>query len=618
MVGVSRSGAVRYVGNGTVVGQVAPSAAANTRGRAIAEVPEHFATMTKDGLVSDHRASRGLADARDVALLLDRIDEPYQSELFEALRSAALERGLSLVCLLGGPPRARDESGDPRARIFELALCADLAGAVIAAKNLSSRSARTSLASMAELLSPAPTVSLGAMLEGVPAVLLDNHDAMRQLVSHMIQTHGKRNIAFVRGPHGNEEAEDRYRGYLRALFDHEITPDESLVVPGDLDRASGMVAAQLLMTRGVEFDAVVASSDRAASGLLDELRARGLDVPRGVAVGCCEDSPEARFDACPLTSMRQPIAELARVAIEIVLDPEKRATRILPAELVVRRSCGCEGELRVRASMPPGRGEPELPLLRRRSELVTAMRQAAPSAEETRWAEEMFSKFVSDVRGKTRAAFAAQTEHLLEVTARAGGDPTEVQRVVDVLRSGALPSLTELPGMMLRAEAALYTAGLCIAGALHAGGQRHGLSLQDAAQAISAMAHELTLRVGVDQMQSSLERYLPRLGIERGGLATVARGASLGELVWVWRFGDEAVHWWKSEQRSSKSSASLAGGERPQTRPSASVVMPLVFEDEFLGVASFEVGPVHGVVLETLRALLSSALAHALQRKPRA
>jgi hypothetical protein len=423
---------------------------------------------------------------------------------------------------------------------------------------------------------------------------------MRQLVEHLIHAHGKKNIAFVRGPQGNEEAEDRYRGYLRALFDHDLTRDESLVVPGDLDRASGVVAAQLLLTRGVEFDAIVASSDRAASGVLDELRERGLDVPGGVAVGCCEDSPEARFDACPLTSMRQPIAELARVALEIVLDSGARATRMLPAELVIRRSCGCEGELRVRASMPPGRGELESPLLRRRGELAAAMREAAPFAKEAGWAEEMFAKFVSDVRGKTRAAFAAQTEHLLEIAARTGGDPTEVQRVVDVLRTGALPSLIELPGMMLRAEAALYGAGLAIAGALHAGGQRHGLSVQDAAQALSAMAQELTLRVGVDQMASSLERYLPRLGIVRGGLATVARGAPLDELAWIWHFGDEDVHWWKSKQRSAK--------------PAASVVMPLVFEDELLGIASFEVGPVHGVVLETLRALLSSALAHAVLR----
>src|SRR5262245_50915786 len=95
------------------------------------------------------------ASARDVALLLDRIDEPYQSELFEALRASARERGLSLVCFLGGPPRPSDESGDPRSRIFDLARRADLAGAVIAAKNLSSRSARTALASMAALLSPA-------------------------------------------------------------------------------------------------------------------------------------------------------------------------------------------------------------------------------------------------------------------------------------------------------------------------------------------------------------------------------------------------------------------------------------------------------------------------------
>lgn len=537
------------------------------------------------------------ANARDVALLLDRIDEPYQSELFEALRATAAQRGLSTLCFLGGPPTSI-EAGDPRGRVFELASRGQPAGAVIAASNLGSRSARAGLERVTALLGQTSKVTIGAMLEGVPAVLLDNHDAMRQLVEHLIVTHRKRRIAFVRGPQGSEEAEDRYRGYLRALFDHDLPPDERIVVGGGFDRAAGVAAVDALCDRGVDFDAVVATNDRAASGVFDALRARGHDVPGRISVAGCEDSQEARFGVCPLTAMRQPLRELAALALGIVLEPNARATRILPAELVTRRSCGCQGEIRVRPSMPPGRGEPELPLLRRRSELVSAMRQAAPFASDERWAEEMFSSFVGDVRGKTQAAFAAQTERLLELALREGGDATQVQRVVDVLRSGALPSLTELPGMMLRAEAALYGAGLAIASALREGGQRHGLSFHDATQVLGCMAHELTLRVGVDQIGSSLERYLPRLGVPSAGLGTLAPDAGIDTLSWVWSFGDEAAHWWRGAG---------SGGRAP----SASVVMPLAFEDQLLGVVSLEVGAVHGTLLEMTRAILSSALAHA-------
>jgi hypothetical protein len=215
----------------------------------------------------------------------------------------------------------------------------------------------------------------------------------------------------------------------------------------------------------------------------------------------------------------------------------------------------------------------------------------------------MFSSFVSDVRGKSHALFASTTERLLALAEREGCDATQVQRVVDVLRGGALPSLTELPGMMLRAEAALYAAGLAIAGARRAGGERHGLSVLDATQALGAIAHELTLRVGVDQVASSLERYLPRLGVHGAGLAILPRGAELHRLEWVWTWGAGRVHWWRAGPGSRESS------------PRASVVMPLCFEDELLGVASFEVGLLHGVALETLRPLLGSALAHAVPRR---
>ncbi len=550
-----------------------------------------------------------MTQTRSIALLLDRIDDPYQNDLLAALRAGALERPVSIVCFLGGAP-APDVPEDPRNLIFEYAAQTGVAGAVVGAATLGGHVGREIPARIVSKLKPLPVATVGVALEGIPAVTLDNREGMHKLVSHLIEAHGRRRVAFVRGPQLNDEAEERYRGYLRALSDHGIAVDDRIVLPGDFDRVSGALAATSLIERGCSFDAVVGANDRMAFGALAELRNRGIDVPGRVAIVGFDDSQEARLGLCPLTSMRQPIRALADLALDLVLDPAGRGGRVLPAELVLRRSCGCEGD-RPRASLAPARSDQETPLLRRRAQLVDAMRRTANIGENEEWAEDLFVSFVADVRGKTQIGFASQIERLLELLAREGQDPSVAQQVVDVLRSGALPALTELPGMLLRAESALYGAGLSIASALRSDGQQFGLSFHASSHVLGCIAQELTMRVGIEQIGGTLDRYLPQLGIPSAGLSVFRHKSSAliadwSDLEWIWTYGGNEAHWWKQQSRPGRS-LSMA-------RSHTSIVVPLTFENRILGVASFEVGPIDGVVFETLRALLSSALAHAAAR----
>ncbi len=90
-------------------------------------------------------------------------------------------------------------------------------------------------------------MSVGLPLPGIPSVLVGNYQGMRDAVEHLIEVHGFRRIAFIRGPLGNLEEEERYRAYCDALADHGIPLDENLVVFGDWYYPSGAAAIGVLL-----------------------------------------------------------------------------------------------------------------------------------------------------------------------------------------------------------------------------------------------------------------------------------------------------------------------------------------------------------------------------------
>ena len=85
------------------------------------------------------------------------------------------------------------------------------------------------VARIAEII---PVVSVSYVMPGIPSILVDNNTGTYAAVEHLIQVHGKKHIAFVKGPDGHLEAEERFDGYKRALESNGLTYDERYVFPG--------------------------------------------------------------------------------------------------------------------------------------------------------------------------------------------------------------------------------------------------------------------------------------------------------------------------------------------------------------------------------------------------
>ncbi|NCU12518.1 MAG: substrate-binding domain-containing protein, partial [Sphingomonadaceae bacterium] len=157
------------------------------------------------------------------------------------------------------------------------------------------------------------------------------------MTTHLINT-GHRRIGFIKGHPNHMASEDRLAGYRRALDRAGIAHDPALVRDGEFDFESGVRAAQVLLDLPVAPTAIFASNDDMAAGVLAVAHDRNMDLPGDLSVAGFDDTTLARTVWPPLTTIHQPMAELARTATEILIAGGDITHRRLPHQLIERAS----------------------------------------------------------------------------------------------------------------------------------------------------------------------------------------------------------------------------------------------------------------------------------------
>jgi DNA-binding LacI/PurR family transcriptional regulator len=185
-----------------------------------------------------------------------------------------------------------------------------------------------------------PVVANGRPLGSspIPYVDVDHAGGVQTAVAYLLGQ-GRKRIATIAGPQDMVAGMDRLAGYRRALTG---VKRRSLVAVGDFTRESGAEAMRTLLDDDPRLDAVFIASDLMADGALRTLRQAGRRVPDDVAVIGFDDVEVARYTEPPLTTVRQPIAEIGRSLVRQLLrltaDEPIEPALILPTELVLRES----------------------------------------------------------------------------------------------------------------------------------------------------------------------------------------------------------------------------------------------------------------------------------------
>lgn len=180
--------------------------------------------------------------------------------------------------------------------------------------------------------------------EGFPWISVGDSEAAHEMTGYLLEL-GHRRIGFIIGHPEHGSSHDRLSGYRSALERHGVEFDDALVRQGFFDYESGYSCARELLALDPRPTAIFASNDPMAMGVLSAAHEIKLDVPRELSIAGFDDSPLARHAWPPLTTVRQPITDVARLATETLMDELQGRSEIkfdqrLQAELVVRSSTG--------------------------------------------------------------------------------------------------------------------------------------------------------------------------------------------------------------------------------------------------------------------------------------
>ncbi len=171
--------------------------------------------------------------------------------------------------------------------------------------------------------SPLPVVSVSGHndAEDVTNVALDHEQAATLALEHLFNL-GHRRIAFIKGQDFSSDTEVRWAAIRHAATAYNLTIQENLVAQLEGNSPSpelGYVATKKLLAARENFTALFAFNDVSATGAIRALQESGLSVPRDVSVVGFDDVYSAAFQNPPLTTVRQPLREMGKLAAETLL-----------------------------------------------------------------------------------------------------------------------------------------------------------------------------------------------------------------------------------------------------------------------------------------------------------
>jgi len=178
----------------------------------------------------------------------------------------------------------------------------------------------------------------------LPVVMVDDYKSSYDATKYLIGR-GNKNIAYISGPENIKLSNDRKRGYIDCLRDHDLRIRESLIVESDFSIQSGEYCAEFLLKLPTKPDAIYCVCDAVAFGVMKTLKRKRIQIPKEISVMGYTNEPVADLVDPPLTTVSQPIAEIGEKAVELLLkvigkkltiDENKILT--LDTCMVVRRS----------------------------------------------------------------------------------------------------------------------------------------------------------------------------------------------------------------------------------------------------------------------------------------
>jgi LacI family transcriptional regulator len=282
----------------------------NGRGDVSEETRELVSRVIRENGYTANRSARGLSAGRTglVGVLVPLVFPAYFSGILAGAAEALSERDFQIVLSPTGGEHEREVSIVDR-------LHGLTDGALIILPEESSEELERLLDSGFRFVVLDPLMPLE---ERIPSVSAAHTSGADQAMKHLLDL-GHRRVGQITGPRGWVATEDRRRGYRAALAAAGILPDPTLEQEAEPEIDPGRAAAEQLLDLPERPTAIFAFNDNIAIGAIQAARARGIRVPEELSIVGFDDIEHATIVTPALTTVRQPLAEMGRTAVSLLM-----------------------------------------------------------------------------------------------------------------------------------------------------------------------------------------------------------------------------------------------------------------------------------------------------------
>gem|GEM_PF-7037754 len=464
-----------------------------------------------------------------------------------------------------------------------------------------------------------PLLTIGGKLKDYPDLSIDNYQGVRATVEHLVKVHHRRYIGVIRGPVGHPDADERYRAYVETLRANGLSPDPKYEAESLFELQFAAETAEAVITRWLrdehrQLDAVVTGSDYMALAAVSAIEAHGLRVPEDIAVVGFDDVDDAQANIPSITTVRQPFYELGYEGLEkliALIDGQTLPARsLIPAQLVIRESCGCLGNT---FSWSMALAEHQF-----RSDMTAwqALKGQFPNelvvvAKELKLAPEAVRKMASLLEGEhlatASAGFLAMLRQYLLEAMRSNLNVVMWQNMISALRRYRL-SISDGrlgdDGEVLFDQAYVLVTDIAQRARI-----RQLIKTERQIQVLGLTSEALITSFGEQLLLDTLSEKLPKLEFPSFFLSLFddpAQPAASARLILAYDRGRRLDL--PPEGICFPTSQLVPESLRSERLTAPLVVEPLYFGDQPQGILVLEVGPLEGNIYENLRAEISSAL----------
>lgn len=289
-----------------------------------------------------------MRERKRIALFIDYAETEYSQKMVGGANLVLKERGYDLLIFPTG-------GGENVGRVYDyqyLSVAAHMTsanvdGIIFVTTEALNYYEHEFVESYIKSFSSVPIVSIGYIYGSIPSVVASSEEAMRDMVSHLIKVHHRRNFALLDVAKGAQDALSRKQVFLDVLAENGIEFSKDKMIVGSFEYFTTFRALEEYRERkgGFDFDTVVALNDEMAFACMDCLKKYGLRVPEDVVVTGFDNATRSMLGSPPLTTIDQNIELQAALAADKICNLiENKGYELITtvrSRPVYRQSCGC-------------------------------------------------------------------------------------------------------------------------------------------------------------------------------------------------------------------------------------------------------------------------------------